>query len=43
VLSYGSDVIGIIKARYTDFGPTLAAEKLAALHGIDLARETARR
>ena len=24
--------------RYSDFGPTLAAEKLAKLHGIYLAR-----
>jgi hypothetical protein len=32
----------IIRERYSDFGPTLAAEKLAELHGIDLARETVR-
>jgi hypothetical protein len=37
-----TEVIGIIKDRYSDFGPTLAAEKLAELHGIDLARETLR-
>jgi hypothetical protein len=36
------EVIGIIRARYADFGPTLAGEKLAELHGIDLARETIR-
>src|SRR5712664_990307 len=34
--------IGIIRERYPDFGPTLAAEKLAELHGIHLARETVR-
>jgi hypothetical protein len=34
--------IGIVRERYSDFGPTLAAEKLAELHGIHLARETVR-
>jgi hypothetical protein len=33
---------GIIRERYPDFGPTLAAEKLAELHDIRLARETVR-
>src|SRR5258705_2922755 len=33
---------GIIRERYPDFGPTLAAEKLAELHDIHLARETVR-
>src|SRR5258708_12384627 len=33
---------GIIRERYSDFGPTLAAEKLAELHDIHLARETVR-
>src|ERR1700731_1807670 len=37
-----AEVIGIIRERYAAFGPTLAAEKLAELHGIDLARETVR-
>ena len=37
-----TEVIGIIKDRYSDFGPTLAAEKLAELHGINLACETLR-
>src|ERR1700738_4805268 len=32
-----AEVIGIIRERYSDFGPTLAAEKLAELHGIVLA------
>jgi hypothetical protein len=36
------EVLGIIRERYPDFGPTLAAEKLAELHGIHLGRETLR-
>jgi hypothetical protein len=35
-------VIAIVRARYPDFGPTFAAEKLAELHGIHVARETLR-
>jgi len=34
---------GLIRDRYADFGPTLAAEKLRERHGIDLAVETVRR
>jgi hypothetical protein len=34
--------IDIIKARYADFGPTLAAEKLLELHDITVSRETLR-
>jgi hypothetical protein len=37
-----AEVIGILRERYSDFGPTLAAEKLAELHDIHLARETVR-
>ena len=37
-----SEVIGLIRERYCDFGPTLAGEKLAELHGIHLGRETIR-
>ena len=37
-----SEVIGLIRERYSDFGPTLAGEKLAELHGIYLGRETIR-
>ena len=37
-----TEVTGIIRERYADFGPTLAGEKLAELHGIRLARETIR-
>ena len=35
-------VIDLIRERYSDFGPTLASEKLAELHGIHLGRETVR-
>src|SRR6195256_1907631 len=37
-----TEVTGIIRERYADFGPALAGEKLAELHGIRLARETIR-
>ncbi|SAJ62608.1 integrase catalytic subunit [Burkholderia multivorans] len=35
--------LSIIRERYTDFGPTLACEKLRECHGIRLAKETVRR
>lgn len=38
-----SQAIALIRARYTDFGPTLACEKLAECHGLVLAKETVRR
>jgi hypothetical protein len=34
--------LSIIRERYADFGPTLAAEKLAEIHGVCLSRETLR-
>ena len=34
--------MNLIKARYADFGPTLAAEKLRELHDLTLSRETLR-
>jgi len=37
-----TEALAIISKRYTDFGPTLAAEKLRELHGICLGRETVR-
>jgi hypothetical protein len=37
-----TEVVDIIRARYADFGPTLAGEKLAELHGIHLGHETIR-
>lgn len=38
-----SGVLALITATYADFGPTLACEKLAERHGIDLGVETIRR
>ena len=35
-------VLSIVRERYADFGPTLAAEKLSGLHGLDLGVETLR-
>ena len=32
----------LLKETYQDFGPTLAAEKLSELHGIEMSRETVR-
>jgi Winged helix-turn helix len=37
-----TEVMDLIRERYSDFGPTLASEKLAELHGIRLGRETIR-
>ena len=37
-----TEAIGIVRECYSDFGPTLAAEKLAERHGIHLGRETLR-
>ncbi|MDB5770476.1 MAG: family transposase [Burkholderia sp.] len=33
----------IIRERYSDFGPTLASEKLREHHGVTLAKETVRK
>jgi hypothetical protein len=38
-----NQVARILRERYADFGPTLAAEKLAECHQIALAKETVRR
>ena len=35
-------VIGLVRDRYADFGPTLATEKLRELHGLPLGVETLR-
>ncbi len=35
--------MGLVRERYADFGPTLACEKLAALHGCPVSRETLRK
>jgi hypothetical protein len=34
--------LSIVRERYADFGPTLAAENLAELHGCTISRETLR-
>lgn len=34
--------MSLVRERYADFGPTLAAEKLAELHGCTVSRETLR-
>ena len=36
-------IAGLLREKYADFGPTLAAEKLLALDGIAVSRETIRR
>jgi hypothetical protein len=33
-------VLALVQERYSDFGPTLAAEQLAELHGLTISRET---
>ena len=35
-------VLNLVRNRYSDFGPTLACEKLAEQHGVDVSRETLR-
>jgi transposase len=35
-------IVGLLKEKYDDFGPTLAAEKLLELEGIAVSRETIR-
>ncbi len=40
--TFRSHVIGIVRERYADFGPTLAAEKLEKDHGIKIGTETLR-
>ena len=37
------EVLVLLQAHYSDFGPTLAAEKLTERHGIVVSRETVRR
>src|SRR5258708_35778505 len=38
----GERVRGLLRGKYRDFGPTLAAEKLAELEGIGVSRESVR-
>ncbi|MBB3349690.1 ISNCY family transposase [Sphingomonas sp. BK069] len=40
--AFRDQVVGIVRERYADFGPTLACEYLAEQHGITLSRETLR-
>jgi hypothetical protein len=40
--TFRAEALAIIRERYWDFGPTLAAEKLAERHGIMIGRETMR-
>lgn len=40
--AFREQVLGIVRERYADFGPTLAAEYLAERHGITLSHETLR-
>jgi transposase len=37
------EVLGLIKAKYDDFGPTLAHEKLTEVHQLPISRESVRR
>jgi hypothetical protein len=37
-----SAVMAIVRKRYADFGPTLAAEKLREVHDLNVSRETLR-
>jgi hypothetical protein len=40
--AYRDLALSLVRERYADFGPTLAAEKLAELHGCTISRETLR-
>jgi Winged helix-turn helix len=40
--AYRDLALSLVCERYADFGPTLAAEKLAELHGCRISRETLR-
>jgi hypothetical protein len=35
-------IVSVVRERYTDFGPSLAREKLLELHGITIGLETLR-
>lgn len=41
--AYQALVLGIVRERYADFGPTLAREKLVELHGLSPSVETLRK
>ena len=40
--AYRDLALSLVRERYADFGPTLAAEKLAEIHGCTISRETLR-
>jgi len=40
--AYRDLALSLVRERYADFGPTLAAEKLAEVHGCTISRETLR-
>lgn len=40
--AYRDLAMALVRERYADFGPTLAAEKLTELHGFGISRETLR-
>ena len=40
--AYRDLAVSLVRERYADFGPTLAAEKLAEVHGCTISRETLR-
>jgi hypothetical protein len=40
--AYRDLALSLVRDRYADFGPTLAAEKLAEVHGCTISRETLR-
>src|SRR3954462_1664663 len=40
--AYRDLALSLVRERYADFGPTLAAEKLAQMHGCVISRETLR-
>src|SRR5215471_15679250 len=40
--AYRDLALSLVRERYADFGPTLAVEKLAEVHGCTISRETLR-
>src|ERR1700749_682697 len=40
--TYRDLALSLVRERYVDFGPTLAPEKLAEVHGCTISRETLR-
>src|SRR3954465_13318210 len=40
--AYRDSALSLVRERYADFGPTLAREKLAEVHGCMISRETLR-